>query len=115
MSDQPPDNRRKHPRRELALLVQYRFNSLEAFLAEYATNLSPGGMFIRTDQPSPVGTTLHLQFSLKDGSRLIDGLVRVARVVTAGTHEHPAGMGVEFVDFDPELRALIQRLYGPAR
>lgn len=115
MSDQPPDNRRKHPRRELALLVQYRFNSLEDFLAEYATNLSPGGMFIQTDQPSAVGTTLHLQFSLKDGSRLIDGLVRVARVVTVGTREQPAGMGVEFVDLDPELRALIQRMSGPVR
>ncbi len=115
MSESPPDNRRKHPRRELALLVQYRFNSLEDFLAEYATNLSPGGMFIQTDRPSPVGSTLHLQFSLKDGSRLIDGLVRVARVVRVGTREHPAGMGVEFLDLAPELRELLGRMSGPAR
>lgn len=107
------DNRRKHPRAPIALLVQYRFNTLEDFLAEYATNLSPGGMFIQTDAPSPVGTTIHLQFSLKDGSRLIDGLARVARVVPHPTTGEPAGMGVEFLEFDPAALAVLQKLCAP--
>ena len=113
MSGAPPDNRRKHARAAMALLVQYRFNSLEDFLAEYATNLSPGGMFIQTEAPSAVGTTLHLQFSLKDGSRLIDGLAKVVRVVPHATVDGPAGMGVEFVQFDPESLALVQKLCAP--
>jgi len=115
MSPPPYSNQRKYPRKDLALLVQYRFNTLEDFLAEYATNLSPGGMFIQSESPSAVGTTLHLHFSLKDGSRLIDGVARVVRVVPPGTQGQPAGMGVEFQDFDPETQALVQRLCGPGR
>ena len=105
-----PDNRRKHSRTRMALLVQYRFNTLEDFLAEYATNVSPGGMFIETDAPSPAGSTLHLQFSLKDGSRLIDGLARVVRVVPQGNAAGPPGMGVEFLELDEESRRIIERL-----
>lgn len=109
------DNRRRHPRANIALLVQYRFNTLEDFLAEYATNLSPGGMFIQTDAASPVGSTLHLQFSLKDGSRLIDGIVRVVRVVPHGTPQGPAGMGVEFLELEDETKRVLERICGGLR
>src|SRR5262245_17692062 len=100
---------RKHTRTPVSLLVQYRFNSLEDFLAEYATNLSPGGIYITTDDPSPVGTMLHLQFSLKDGSRLIEGMGRVAHVHKNAAGQ-PRGMGVEFVQFDERNLALIARI-----
>ena len=76
----PGDNRRKHPRTALSLLVQYRFNTFEDFLAEYSVNISPGGMFIRTDEPREEGAMIYLQFSLKDGAKLIEGLGRVVRV-----------------------------------
>ncbi len=101
---------RKHPRTPVSLLVQYRFNSLEDFLAEYATNLSPGGIFIATEDPSPVGTMLHLQFSLKDGSKLIEGLGRVVHVNPPDEKNRIPGMGIEFVNFDEESMALIQEI-----
>jgi len=100
---------RKHTRTPVSLLVQYRFNSLEDFLAEYATNLSPGGIFITTDTPSPVGSMLHLQFSLKDGSRLIEGMGRVAHVKRDASGQ-ARGMGVEFVQFDEATLALIAKI-----
>jgi molecular chaperone DnaK len=96
-------NRRKHARTRVSLLVQYRFNSLEDFLAEYSVNLSPGGIFISTDRPAPVGTMLYVQFSLKDGSKLIEGMGRVARV-------EPKGMGIEFTQFDEESLDLVHRI-----
>src|ERR1700704_1517171 len=105
MSSDSSRKERKHARATVSLLVQYRFNSLEDFLAEYATNLSPGGIFIATDEPSPVGTMLYLQFSLKDGSRLIEGMGRVA-------HVEKAGMGIEFVQFDEASMALVARICG---
>lgn len=105
----PGSDKRKHTRTPLSLLVQYRFNTFEDFLAEYAVNLSPGGIFINTEDPSPLGTTLHLQFSLKDGSRLIEGLGKVVRVIPRGGRETP-GMGVEFVNFDDETNALIRKI-----
>src|SRR3954470_20998272 len=100
---------RKHPRTPVSLLVQYRFNSLEDFLAEYATNLSPGGIFIATEDPSPVGTMLYLQFSLKDGSKLIEGMGR-GEHVHPGPAAQPRGMGIEFVQFDERSMALIARI-----
>jgi molecular chaperone DnaK len=102
---------RKHERTPVSLLVQYRFNSLEDFLAEYAVNLSPGGIFIATDDPSPIGTMLYLQFSLKDGSKLIEGMGRVAHVQHA-TAQQPRGMGIEFVQFDEASMELIARICG---
>ncbi len=106
----PPQSRRKHPRTPLSLLVQYRFNSFEEFLAEYASNISLGGMFIRTSEPREEGAMIYLQFSLKDGSKLIEGLGKVVRVNPAGVPGREPGMGVEFVNFDAESGALIEEI-----
>jgi molecular chaperone DnaK len=104
--------RRRHPRAKLSILVQYRFDTLHDFLGEYAEDISLGGMFIRTDEPRPVGSMIYLQFALKDGSRLIEGLGRVVHVTPPGSSdsERPAGMGIEFVNFDPESEAFLQDL-----
>jgi uncharacterized protein (TIGR02266 family) len=109
-STPPDDNRRKHPRTPLSLLVQYRFNTFEDFLAEYSVNISPGGMFIHTTEPKEEGSMIYLQFSLKDGSKLIEGMGRVVRVNPEGVPGHPPGMGVEFVNFDDESMALVQEI-----
>ncbi|HEX4620954.1 MAG TPA: TIGR02266 family protein [Myxococcaceae bacterium] len=108
--DPPYANRRKHPRTPLSLLVQYRFNSFEDFLAEYSLDISPGGMFIRTDSPNEMGAMIYLQFQLQDGSKLIEGLGRVVWVTEPGTADKVAGMGIEFVNFDDESMALIQEI-----
>lgn len=108
MSDSEHDDRRKHQRTPLAMLVQFRFNTFEDFLAEYSLNISPGGMFIRTDEPREEGSIIYLQFSLKDGSRLIEGMGKVVRVNPPGSQG--AGMGVEFLNFDDESMALIEEI-----
>jgi molecular chaperone DnaK len=104
------DNRRKHPRTPLTLLIQFRCNSFENFLAEYALDLSPGGMFIRTNEPREEGSLVYLQFTLRDGSRLIEGMGRVVRVNRPGDEGREAGMGIEFVNFDDESTALIDQI-----
>jgi molecular chaperone DnaK len=111
MSEPPedPSKHRKHLRTEMSLLVQYRFDTLEDFLAEYSVDLSPGGMFVRTTDPKPLGTLLDLQFSLKDGSSLIEGLAKVVHVTPPGGDRTP-GMGLEFVNFDEESMALIRQI-----
>jgi uncharacterized protein (TIGR02266 family) len=102
--------RRRHARTPLSLLVQFRFNTFEDFLAEYSVNLSPGGIFLRTDEPRELGSIVYLQFSLKDGSRLIEGMGRVVRVNPPGEQERVPGMGVEFLNFDEESMALIDEI-----
>lgn len=103
-------DRRRHPRTALSILVQYRFNSFEEFLAEYSVNISPGGMYIQTLHPQEEGSMIYVQFSLKDGSRLIEGMGRVVRVNEPGTAGVEPGMGVEFVNFDDESMALVQEI-----
>jgi uncharacterized protein (TIGR02266 family) len=101
----PGAEKRKNPRAELSLLVQYRFNTFEEFLAEYSIDISVGGMFIRTDAPRPEGSMIYLQFALRDGHKLIEGLGKVVRVNPPGSPI--PGMGVEFVNLDDDSSSLI--------
>lgn len=110
MADNEHGNKRRHPRAPLSLLVQYRFNTFDDFLAEYSVNISQSGMFIRTETPSEEGAIIFLQFALADGSKLIEGMGRVVRVNPPGVPGRIPGMGVEFLNFDEESMALIEEI-----
>ena len=101
--------RRRYPRVPLNLLIQYRFDTFEEFMSEYASDISEGGMFIRTDEFREEGSMVYLQFALKDGTTLIEGLGRVVRVNPA-EGANTQGIGVEFVNFDEDSRSLIQAI-----
>jgi uncharacterized protein (TIGR02266 family) len=101
--------RRRYPRVPLNLLIQYRFDTFEEFMSEYASDISEGGMFIRTDDAREEGSMVYLQFALKDGTKLIEGLGRISRV-NPPNGQNPQGIGVEFVNFDDDSRALIQAI-----
>ncbi|MBW2701041.1 MAG: TIGR02266 family protein [Deltaproteobacteria bacterium] len=103
------EDRRRYPRAPVSLLIQYRFDTLEDFLAEYSTDVSIGGMFIRTQDVREEGSLIYLQFCLRDGAKLIEGLGRVVRINPA-TDDEPGGMGVEFVNFDDESMKLIAQI-----
>lgn len=109
-SDGPGADKRRHPRTPLNVLVQFRFDTFDEFLAEYSLNISPGGIFVRTDEPREEGSVIYLQFALKDGSKLIEGMGRVVRVNPPGDSKRPAGMGIEFMNFDDESMALIAEI-----
>lgn len=103
-------NKRRYPRTSLNVLVQFRFDTFEEFLAEYSLNISPGGIFIRTDSPREEGSIIYLQFALRDGSKLIEGMGRVVRVNRTNEPSRPRGMGVEFLNFDEPSMALISEI-----
>jgi type IV pilus assembly protein PilZ len=105
---QKHEERRKYPRVPLNLLIQFRFDTFEAFISEYASDISEGGMFIRCEDAREEGSMVYLQFGLKDGTRLIEGLGRVVRVNPKGSSN--PGMGVEFVNFDEESRQMIEAI-----
>lgn len=108
--DGPGAEKRRHPRTPLNVLVQYRFDSFDEFLAEYSLNISPGGIFICTETPREQGAVIYLQFTLKDGNRLIEGMGRVVRVNPPGDPKRPAGMGIEFTNLDDDSTALISEI-----
>ncbi len=114
MNDQPKTNRlppgterRRAPRAALNLLIQHRFATYEDFLSDQSMDISSGGIFICTESPREEGALVYLQFSLSEGTPLIEGLGRVVRVNPPGIAGRVAGMGIEFVNLDDASRRTI--------
>ena len=101
--------RRRFPRVRLNMLVQFRVDSYDEFLKHYATDLSTGGMFVRTDEPREMGAMVYFQFMVRGGESIIQGLGRVVHVNPPGG-ERPAGMGIEFVSLEEESASVVDSI-----
>jgi uncharacterized protein (TIGR02266 family) len=84
-------DKRQHPRTPVALTVAYA--SQGELQMDLATDLSPGGIFIRTSNPLPVGTDLDLTVVVAPTGLRISAN---GRVTWLREEERPQGMGVEF-------------------
>jgi Tfp pilus assembly protein PilZ len=94
------DEQRQHPR----VTVNKEFESIDTFVSEYVTNISQGGVFIRSKNPLPEGTEVNLKFSiLTEDFEMIEGIGRVVRV-----EEH--GMGVVFTKLTPQSQKIVDAL-----
>jgi uncharacterized protein (TIGR02266 family) len=91
------DNR-KSQRSPVTLRIKFKSATLEQFIERYAVDVSQGGIFIRTKEPLPVGTTMRFEFQLRDESPLItgEGTVVWIREQNAGQAGVAPGMGVRF-------------------
>ena len=96
-------NRRKEARATIQMLVQFQVENYEAFLRDYATDLSVGGMFIRTNQPRNKGERILLHFTSEAGDSIIEAFGQVV-------HVSPEGMGIEFIKVDDASRKRIERI-----
>ena len=96
----PQPSQRRFRRRLVRVLVD--FQALGAPRCEYATTLGAGGLFIETEAPLPLGTSLRVRFRLPGGSAMhsIEGRVTWQhRAADARAGEvRPGGMGVAFTD-----------------
>jgi len=101
--------RRLHERFETELSVDYA--SGDTFLFSYITNISEMGIFIRSEDPAPIGTRLRLRFGPSDGAPLsIDGeVVWINPIRPDGDNPNP-GMGVRFDELSLELRERVVQL-----
>lgn len=106
-SNIPRDSRRV----PLETRVQFRFDRFSGFISEFSSNISPGGLFIRTDNPLPAGQVLDFEFRLGDGFELINGRGQVVwtRTEDEGPNR-PAGMGVRFLDLGEGSKELIYKI-----
>lgn len=98
------DERREHERYPTELSVDVKTG--ENFLFAYITNISEMGIFIRSDDPLPIGTEVSLSFASPGGetSVKVEGtVVWINPVRPSGDNPNP-GMGVRFADLTPELR-----------
>lgn len=101
--------RRQHERYETSISVDY--SSGDTFLFSYIQNISEMGIFIRSDDPLPVGTVLTLRFHPTDDRAIaLTGEVTwVNPYKPFGDNLNP-GMGVNFINLTPQLREEIVAL-----
>jgi hypothetical protein len=93
-------------RREERLTINKEFESYDAFISEYVTNISRTGAFVRSKTPLPVGTKVNLRFTvIMDDIETIEGVGEVVRV-----DEEPSGMGVVFTELSSYSKGLLDKL-----
>ena len=72
--------KRRAPRADLHILVQFRFNTFEEFLAEYSLDISVGGCSLKCDVRPSIGE-----------------FVLIAQIAGRVARHHEHGIGIEFV------------------
>jgi hypothetical protein len=86
--------------------INKEFESFDAFIQEYVTNISRTGVFIKTQSPLAVGTRVNLRFTvIMEDIETIEGIGEVVRVET-----DPPGMGVVFRELGAYSKDLIEKL-----
>jgi hypothetical protein len=94
------DNKRSDER----VTINKEFESFDAFIQEYVTNISRTGVFIRAQHPLPIGTKVNLQFTvIMTDIETIEGIGEVVRV-------EKDGMGVVFRELEGYSKDLIDKL-----
>ena len=95
-------------RREERVTINKEFESFDEFLAEYVTNISRSGVFVRSKNPLPIGTVLTLRFGPEGEPRLeIEGVVVWVNQSRRDGSDLNPGMGVRFISLTPDLREAI--------
>ena len=93
-------------RRDERVTINKEFESYDAFISEYVTNISRTGAFVRSKTPLPIGTRVNLRFTvIMDDIETIEGVGEVVRVT-----DDPAGMGVVFTELSSYSKGLIDKL-----
>ncbi|HLK39358.1 MAG TPA: PilZ domain-containing protein [Polyangiaceae bacterium] len=99
-------NANANKRADERLTINKEFESFDAFIQEYVTNISRTGVFIKSQQPLPIGTRVNLRFTvIMDDIETIEGVGEVVRV-----ERDPPGMGVVFVELSAYSKDLIEKL-----
>jgi uncharacterized protein (TIGR02266 family) len=86
--------------------INKEFESFDAFIQEYVTNISRTGVFIKTQQPLAIGTRVNLRFTvIMSDIETIEGVGEVVRV-----EKDPPGMGVVFRELSSYSKDLLEKL-----
>ena len=100
------DEKRSSARDQERVTINKEFESFDAFISEYVTNISRTGVFIKAASVLPVGTSVNLRFTvIMDDIETIEGVGEVMRV-----EKDPPGMGVVFRELSTYSKGLIDKL-----
>jgi hypothetical protein len=93
-------------RQDERVTINKEFESFDAFIQEYVTNISRTGVFIKSATPLAIGTRVNLRFTvIMDDIETIEGIGEVVRV-----EKDPQGMGVVFRELSAYSKDLIDKL-----
>lgn len=112
------DNKRYHPRVMVKVLMDHEDDSTfrfildkkdsEAYLFDFSTDFSEGGIFVRTNKKLPVGTQVNLRFHLPNSDKLIETVGKVAWINSDESVSPGIGFGIKFVNLSQESTGIIQ-------
>ena len=90
--------------------INISFKKASDFFKAYIANLGEGGLFVNTTKNLPVGSLLDLEFSLPDSDHAITtkGKVVWIRPQDMSTEKMPPGMGIQFIDMNPNDNELLK-------
>jgi uncharacterized protein (TIGR02266 family) len=101
------EERRRFERAEVVVRIEYA--TVDDLFSEFTHDINEGGVFIETEAPQAIGTTVDLQFYLPGSSDPIKAAGLVVRV--SEDHDSgPIGMAVEFESLPPDARERINGL-----
>jgi uncharacterized protein (TIGR02266 family) len=108
---------RFHKRYKTSQPLRIRCGSWKKFATVYAGDISQGGLFIETEEPPPMLSSVDVEFDLPDGQQmqLEATVVHVMAPEMAASLRRKPGVGVEFRDIEPEVKSEIDRLVQFAR
>ncbi|MBD90709.1 MAG: hypothetical protein CL940_10250 [Deltaproteobacteria bacterium] len=88
--------------------VEVNLESEHNFYTGFTENISTGGLFIATRDMLPIGTRIHMTFTLGGGSEISANVeVRWHRLEQAGSDGLSPGIGVRFLDLTPEQQSAV--------
>jgi uncharacterized protein (TIGR02266 family) len=100
------DDKRQHLRIPVTLAVSYR--SRDALQKDLVTDLSPGGLFVRTARPLAIGTEVELEVQIAGADGAEDPIRVRGKVVWLRDKQGPEGMGIQFTGLmGPVLAELV--------
>jgi type IV pilus assembly protein PilZ len=102
------NERRKSERADLVVRVTYQ--TVDELFSEFARNVNEGGIFIETENPEPLGSSVSLQFKLPGRDEPIEAVGTVVRISDGSAPSDPSGMGIEFGDLSVSARQQINEI-----
>ncbi|MGB9601008.1 MAG: PilZ domain-containing protein [Myxococcota bacterium] len=97
-----PSEIRQEQRKPVKVFINFR--TIDQFYSEIGTNLSLGGVFVRSSNPLPVGTEIKISFNIPQFGCYLESQ---GVVVHNGTLENP-GMGIKFKGLSDRAKKLLQ-------
>ena len=92
----------------IPIRVRVEYESMADFIDDYTSNISLGGMFVRSSSPLAIGTRFRLRFRLPGRERPIETYAFVRWISDAEENDDHAGMGIQFDDLRPSDQKFIE-------